>query len=109
MKASDILGFNDLKTKVIKVKAWDCELTVRELGLADGIKMFDLISDADDRPTIAAESVAQVVAWGVIDPATLERIFSDDDVAQLAQKSSKALMFIYKEIMALSGEDAAKN
>ena len=109
MKASDILEFSDLKTKVIKVKEWDCKLTIRELGLSDGLKMFDFVVDTDDKPTMAAEDVAQVIAWGVIDPETSERVFSDDDVAALATKNSKAMMFVYREIMSLSGGEAEKN
>ena len=109
MNASDILDLNDLQTKVVKVKEWYREVTVQELGLDDGIKMFDLVRDLDDSPTMTAESIAQVVVWGVIDPETHERVFSDDDVAALAKKNRKALMFLYEKIMALSGGDAAKN
>ena len=110
MNASDILDLNDLQTKVVKVKEWNREVTVQELGLDDGIKMFDLVRNLDDdKVVITAESIAQVVAWGVVDPETNERVFSDDDVAALAQKSRKALMFLYEKIMALSGGDAAKN
>ena len=109
MKASDILSFDDLKTKVVKVKQWDCELTIRELGLDDGLKMFSMVSEVNDDLVIAAEDVAQVVSWGVIDPDTGERLFSDDDIAPLAKKNRMALMFLYQEIIALSGEDATKN
>jgi hypothetical protein len=109
MKASDILGMSDLKTKVVKVKEWDCEFTIRELGLEDGLKMFSMVKDAEEGLAITAEDLAQVVAWGVIDPATAERLFSDDDVASLKTKNSKPLMFLFQQIMALSGEDAEKN
>jgi len=109
MKASDILDFDDLRTKVVEVKEWGCELTVRELGLEDGLKMFSMVQDIDDNPAINAEDVAQVVAWGVVDAETGDRVFSDDDISALAKKNSKPLMFLYQEIIALSGEEAAKN
>ena len=110
MKASDILDFDDLKTKTVKVMEWGCELTVRELGLDDGLKMFSMVKDIDDdNPAINAEDVAQVVAWGVVDADTGDRVFSDDDVSELAKKNSKPLMFLYQEIISLSGEEAAKN
>ena len=108
MKASDILGFDDLRTKVVKVKEWDCELTVRELSLDAGLRAFEMVRDIDgDDPTISADNIAQIVAWGVVDNG--ERVFSDDDVPVLAQKNSKPLMFLYREIMSLTGEDEAKN
>lgn len=109
MNASDILNLNDLQTKVVRVKEWDRDITIKELGLDDGLKMFDLVRDVDESPSMAAEDIAQVVAWGVVDPETLERVFSDDDVPALARKNMKVLMFLYEEVMSLSGKDAAKN
>ncbi len=108
MKASDILNFDDLRTKEVKVKWWKCGMTIRELGLDDGLKMFAMAKDLDDNARIDAEDLAQVVAWGVIDESG-ERVFSDDDVAALAKKNPKPLMFLYNEIIALSGEEAVKN
>ncbi len=109
MKASDILGFDDLKTRVVHVKWWDRDLTIRELGLDDGLKMFSKVKDLDGDASIDAEDLAQVIACGVVDAETGERVFSDDDVPALAKKSSKPLMFLYQEIIALSSEEAVKN
>ena len=109
MNAADLLGFSDLKTKVVKVKGWECSLTIQELGLDDGIKMFDGVKDIDDKTVMTANSIAQVVAWGVVHADTLERVFSDDDVPALAKKNTKVLMFLYQEIMSLSGDGAVKN
>lgn len=109
MNAAELLGFNDLKTKVVEVKGWDCKLTIQELGLDDGIRMFDLVKDVDEKAVMTASSIAHVIAWGVVHPDTLERVFSDDDVPALAKKNTKVLMFLYQEIMSMSGEDVAKN
>ncbi len=109
MKASDILFLDDLQTKVVKVKEWDCELTIQELGLGDGLQMFSMVSDIEDNPVLEADQIAQVIAWGVIEPETGERVFSDDDVSALAKKNRNALMFLYQEIITLSGEEAVKN
>jgi len=109
MKASEILGFDDLKTKVVKVKHWDCELTVRELGLDQGIQLFSMVSDLEGKPTIDAEQIAKVVAWGVVDPTTNERIWSDEDVPALMKKSRLPIMFLYGEITNISVDDAEKN
>ena len=108
MKASDILGFDDLATKTVKVKEWDCELIIRELSLDDGIRWFQMAQESDDKLVLDAEDIAKVVAWGVIDESG-ERVFSDDDVPVLKQKNRIALMFLYQEITTLSGAAAEKN
>jgi len=109
VKASDILGFDDLRTKVVKVKEWKRELTIRELGLDEGMRMVAMVRDVDgEDPTIGGRDVAQVVAWGVVDDDG-ERVFSDDDVDVLVRKSSSALMFLYREIIKLSNQEAVKN
>ena len=110
MKASDILELSDLQTKVVKVKEWKRDLTVRELNLEDSLKLLDSAGDLEgDTVVLTAESIARVIVWGVINPDTSERVFSDDDIAALAQKNHSALMFLYKEIMSLSSESAVKN
>ena len=109
MKASDILGFDDLRTKVVKVEAWDCELTVRELDLEDGVKLFSMVTEVSEGEfRMNADQIASVVAWGVIDENG-ERLFSDDDIPALMKKARDPLMFLYTEITGISVEDAEKN
>ena len=108
MKAADILGFDDLKTKKVRVDAWDCELTIRELDLEDGVKLFSMVKEVDGEFRMDADQVASVVAWGVIDEDG-ERMFSDDDIPALKKKSREPLMFLYTEITGISVEDAEKN
>ena len=108
MDASKILGFDDRKTKVVKVKQWNCELTILELGLQQGLSLFSHVKDGDDSVSLTAEQIAEIVAWGVVDPTTNERIFSDDDVPALMQKSREALVFLYTEITKLSTDGAAE-
>ena len=108
MKASDILDFNDLKTKTVKVDAWDCELTVRELDLEQGVKMFTMVKEVEGEYRMDADQIASVVAWGVIDESG-ERLFSDDDIPKLMKKSRDPLMLLYTEITGISVQDAEKN
>ena len=107
MKASDILSCNDLKTGEVEVKEWGCTLHIRELGLDEGLKLFSMVKDEDE--SLSGEDVARVISWGVIDPDTGERLFSDDDVPSLAKKGRRPLMRLYSAITDLSGEDAEKN
>lgn len=108
MKASDILGFDDLKTKTVKVDAWGCELTVRELDLEDGVKLFSMVKEDGGQFHMNADQIASVVAWGVIDEDG-ERLFSDEDIPKLKKKARDPLMLLYTEITGISVEDAEKN
>ena len=108
MKASDILQFDDLATKTVKVKEWGRELTIRELSLDDGIRWFQMTQELIDKLVLDAEDIAKVVSWGVIDESG-ERLFSDKDIPALKQKNKNALMFLYTEITKLSGANAEKN
>jgi hypothetical protein len=108
----EILGFPDLRTKVVTVPHWNKSLTIREMGLHEGIQFAGMMRGAsEDKVTLTAQDIARVVAWGVIDPETGERVFTDEDVAPLSRKSQKALLFLYQEIVGLSGdvEEAGKN
>lgn len=112
MKASDILGITDLRTKQVEVPHWKQTLTIREMGLDDGVKFAALMRSRGDSDavTLTGEDIAGVVARGVIDENG-ERLFTDADIPKLARKSQKALLLLYTEIVGLSGdvEEAAKN
>jgi hypothetical protein len=110
MKASDILNFMDVKTSEIEVAEWNKTLRIKELGLEEGMSLFDKFKGLKegDQFTLSARDIAQVVAWGVIDEEG-NRIFSDDDVPALARKNRNALMTLYTAITAMTGEDAEKN
>lgn len=110
MDASKLLDFADLREKEIEVKEWKCTLRVRELGLEEGMALFNMIKGLQEGSavTLQATDIAQVIAWGVVDENG-NRVFSDADVPKLARKNRNALMSIYTEITSLTGEDAEKN
>lgn len=113
MKAADILGLADLCTKTVKVPKWGVEMTIRELGLEEGVRlsqMYGRLAKEGDAVSLKAEDIAQVVAWGVVNEKG-ERVFSDDDVPKLARKNREPLLFLYQQITGLSGtvEEAEKN
>lgn len=108
MKADDVLAFDDLRTKTVSIAQWGgAKFTVRELGLAQGLELFAMFGG--ETAELTGEQVAKVVAWGVIDANTGERVFTDDHVPKLAQKNRDALLTLYRAITALSSEDARKN
>ena len=107
----DILDFTDLQTKEVKVPQWKRTVTIQELGLQESMLAFGSIKPDDEgKVTLDHLDIAQIVAYGVIDPETMERVFSDKDVPKLARKNHKALMLLYTSITALSGsvEDEVK-
>jgi hypothetical protein len=110
--STDILGLDDLRTKEVKVPAWKRTVTVRELGLQESMLAFGSLKPGDDgEVTLGYTEIAQIVAYGVIDPDTGERVFNDKQVPKLARKNQKALMLLYTSIVSLSGsvEDEVKN
>jgi hypothetical protein len=110
MKASDILNFMDVKTSEVEVPEWKTKLRIKELGLEEGMSLFEKfkgIKDGEDI-TLNARDIAQVVSWGVIDEDG-NQLFSEADIPALARKNRNALMTLYTAITALTGEDAEKN
>ena len=110
--SQDILDFNDLRTKEVEVKQWKRTVTIQELGLQESMLAYGSIKPDDDgKVTLDHMDIAQIVAFGVIDPKTGDRVFSDDDVPKLARKNKAALMLLYTSITELSGsvEDEVKN
>ena len=108
--SQELLDFNDLRTKEVKVPQWKRTVTIQELGLQESMLAFGSIKPDDDgKVTLDHMDIAQIVAFGVIDDAG-ERVFSDKDVPKLARKNHKALMLLYTSITALSGsvEDEVK-
>jgi len=110
--SSEILGCDDLRRKEVKVPQWGKTLTIQEMGLQESLQSIGSIHpDENGQVTLSHLDIAQVVAYGVIDPETGERVFSDADVPKLARKNRAPLMLLYTEITALSGsvEEEAKN
>ena len=108
----EILDFDDLRTLEVEVPQWKRTITVRELGLQESMLAFGSIKPTSDgQVTLTHEDIAQIVAYGVIDPETNERVFSDGDVPRLARRNQKAMMLLYVSITGLSGsvEGEVKN
>ena len=110
--SQDIFDTDDLLTREVEVPQWNKTVTIRELGLQESMLAFGSVkADEDGNVTLDYLDIAQIVAFGVIDPETGDRAFTDEDVPKLARKNHKALMLLYTSIAALSGsvEDEVKN
>ena len=110
-----LLDKQDLRTEEVFVEAWGETLTVRELGLAEGVALARMYGQISEEVQMTAEQIAQVVVWGVVDPETGGRLFSDEDVPMLAGKNQKALMQLFMAVTKLATlteegiEEAEKN
>lgn len=108
MKADDILGLKDRRTRTITVKEWGRDITIQELGLRSGLEAFSA-NESGGQVVAEAEDVAKIVARSVVDDEG-NRIFSDDHIPKLLEKNMKALVFIYQQVLELSASgDAEKN
>ena len=113
MNANDLLNINDLKIKSIYVAKWSKDILIQELGLLAIMEMYQSMNIKDigkGKIEIKPLDIARIVTMSVIDESG-NLVFSEEHVPALAKKNRDALMFIYSEIMALSGseDEAVKN
>jgi predicted naringenin-chalcone synthase len=103
-----LLAFNDRRTSEVYVDAWKETLEIQELNLDESMKLAQMYGDGESA-TLRAEDIASVVSWGVVDKG--QRVFADDDIPALAQKSRAALVQLFEEITKLSAspEEASGN
>jgi len=108
----DLLDYNDLRRKEVEVPQWKTTLTCQELGMQESMLSFGALEiDDDGHVELTYDEIAKTVAFGVIDPKTGERVFTDEQIPALARKNTKALKLLYGVITELSGsvEDEVKN
>jgi hypothetical protein len=108
----DLLSKRDLKRQTVRVEAWETDVTVQEMSARQRILINTWADGGEDFAiTLTGEKLATVAAWCVIDPETGSRVFDDDDVSALADKSLGALQELFTAIMGLSAtpEDAEGN
>lgn len=113
MNADDILSISDLRTKTIYVEKWGRDVIIQELGLLPMMQMYQTINVKDvesGKVEVNAMDIARIVSMGVVDDSGCQ-VFTDEHIPALAKKNRDALLFVYTEIMALSGsqDDAEKN
>ena len=94
-----ILKLDDLATAVVNVKAWEIDITVRELPLGTRTRVLDMHQTHG-----AAEAICATVVAGALDEDG-EPLFTEEDATALAAKSESAMLELYKAILKLSGVD----
>lgn len=102
LSKEQILGADDKETRVVKVPEWGGEVIVRALTSTERDSYESLFVDAEDDPTSLHNVRAELVARTVVDEDG-ERLFTDAEAAELAQKNAKATNRIFEVARELSG------
>jgi len=99
-----ILNASDLLTEVVEVPEWGGSVIVRGLSGAERDHFESSVVEMDGKKVkVKSENMrAKLVALCVVDE-TGARIFSDQDVAALGQKSAAALDRVFQAAQRLSG------
>ena len=114
----EIVAVVDIKTEVVEVPEWGGAVAVRGMtGLErDTFEQAMVKVSADGKREADLTNMrAKLCAACIVDQVTGDRLFSDADLQQLANKSSLALDRVFKVAQSINGmapdsvEDAAKN
>lgn len=115
-----ILSAADSQTETVNVPQWGGEVRVRSLTAAERDEWEEAQLRRQSKRGVESVSVrmansrARLVAFACVDESG-GRLFSDNDVERLGQKSAAALMRVYDVAARLSGitesdiEDLSKN
>ena len=99
-----IRAAKDFKSEVVDCPEWDMQIEVRTMRGVDRARM--LKSSSNDKGEVVGEMFqAYLIAISSYDPATGERIFSEDDVEWIQEKSVDVLDRISEVAMRINGLD----
>jgi hypothetical protein len=110
-----IVAVVDIKTEVVQVPEWGGAVAVRELTGTERDtfeqSMVKVGADGKRAPDLT-NMRAKLCAWCMVDGITGDRLFSDQDLAELGNKSAVALDRVFRaaqRINGMGGEDVEKN
>jgi hypothetical protein len=97
---------NDTPSELVKVPEWGVEILVRgfSLGAKDDF-LASILDIKTNEPNLKAFNAGILVGTS-FDPETGERLFTEDDIPVLKQKSAAAVARIVEVGQRLSGLDA---
>ncbi len=113
LSKDDILGAEDIKTMTVPVPEWGGEVLVKTLTGAERDRFEQSIIDSD-RKVVLTDARARLCAMSMVDKDG-KRLFANDCIAALGEKSGAVLDRIYEVASQLSGmgkedlEDMVKN
>ena len=106
LSKENILAAKDIQTIDVEVPEWGGTVRVSEISAGDRCRLQAMIFGDDDKPK-SAEEISEIMTIRLCAMACVdengEKIFSMDDVAALAKKSSKAINRIFDAADKLNG------
>jgi hypothetical protein len=110
-----ILTAQDLPAEQFPIPEWGCTVEVRGMSGTQRSEFLARFFDSEGKPTAnPIETYPHLVAAHVFDPATGERVFTEDDAEALSAKSAAILELLAGKALSLSAlqpkavADAAK-
>lgn len=107
LSKSDILKADDVQTEDVAVPEWGGKVALRGLSGAEGdFYTKSLVRGKGKKATTDLTNMtAKLCAKCIVDPESGERLFNDQEVAELGRKSASALKRVFKVAARLSGLD----
>lgn len=97
-----ILASNDIESSTIHVPQWDLDIELRTLSAADRAKLIASCMTAEGTVDVQKMYPSLIIAC-VYDPETKGRVFSEEDMDAIADKSASAIEFVAQKAMEMSG------
>lgn len=94
-----------LKSEVVHVAAWGCDVMIKELtGSERDSYEASIVGNKRDSKTIDLTDVrARLVARCIVDPETGKRLYADNEAAIVGKLPAAGLDVVYDRCKALSG------
>jgi hypothetical protein len=103
-----ILAAADLPEEVVDVPEWGGKVLIRGMTGAERDKFEEsvMVTRGNSRELNLRNFRAKLVALSIVDPVTKERMFSDNEIAELGKKSARALQRVFEAALRLNGMTA---
>jgi hypothetical protein len=103
-----ILAAADLPEEVVDVPEWGGKVLIRGMTGAerDAFEESVMVTRGNNRELNLRNFRAKLVARSIVDPVTKERMFTDNEIAELGKKSARALQRVFEAALRLNGMTA---
>ena len=101
----DILEADDLVFEVVSVPEWNGEVLLKSLTGAqrDAFEETIFVQRGDNRHLNMQMLRAKLAAASIVDPETHERMFAENEITLLGQKSARALERVFRRAQEING------
>lgn len=98
-----ILAADDIPSELVRIPEWDVDLLVRGMTARDRIRLMQTAVDPNTGQINMSIVYPDVVVACVLDPATKQPVFTEDDKESVLGKASAAIETIAAVGLRLSG------